>query len=655
MTNMMTTIELDDDFDKDNNDSSQSTNNQSKYPSLDLTNHPNNPTTINHTIPTVEEKNALFEAISDDSVIEPDLSEDNLVETEDDSHSSKWSNSKYTQIVIIAVVFSVICFVGAGAFGLFSFFTQPNISRNVPDIDNSELDEDPTQDAITEAENSKARLILLGESVDSRPPKQKLKEVDAQTQTPPNQPTSTTPTTATPTTATPTTATPTTSTPTSSSRSSDPAPTTVARVSTPPPPLRTRRSGPPPTPTTTSTPTTSTIATQPSKKVIDRQALSQRGWSGFAQVAHNLTQPQPQSSAETPPENNAYSQPQPPTPNTQPSNPQPSNPQQTEPIPVIRLVMGDSTPNPQWQFQSVPEQTSLQSGQQNGDSTRENIQSSLNNFQPVKLNDPNDISTLLGANKLSLTQTLQHNNIELPLTSQDNLNSLHGQLPQTFPKGTQLNGQLTTPIVHTLNSSPNNNNNANSTFTYPFSIVVTQDLLNHTGKTALPAGTLMMGRVVSLTPSGMIHAEITSISYKKQGQPFSVSIPPGQILVLSENSQPLKAQRLNDPSGAIASQDFLVGTLGAAATGLEYANQPQTQTSIQQNGFGGFNSSSTTTNQDVGLIPGLAEGFFNTLKGRMESRADTAIAEYQRQVPEYYVPANTNVTLFFNAVLEIVP
>ena len=39
----------------------------------------------------------------------------------------------------------------------------------------------------------------------------------------------------------------------------------------------------------------------------------------------------------------------------------------------------------------------------------------------------------------------------------------------------------------------------------------------------------------------------------------------------------------------------------------------------------------------------------------MESRADTAIAEYQRQVPEYYVPANTNVTLFFNAVLEIVP
>ncbi len=622
----MTTIELDDDFELDDHDSTQSTNNQSK--SNDLTNHPNNTSSIDNTIPTVEEKNALFEAISDDSFLtEPDLSEDNLGETRDDSNGSKWSKSKYTQIIIISVVFGVIAVVGAGFFGLFSFFAQPNISQNVADTDNSQLDEDPTQDAITEAENSKAQLILLGQSTNQQPPKQKIEDADTPTQTVPNQPTSTTPT-----------PTPTTSTP---------APTTVQRVSTPPPPRRTssapRPSRPPvSTSRVTSTPhQQSTTATQSEKKVINRQALSERGWSGFAQVAQNLKKPQSESSAQTP-SSTDYSQP--PTPNTQPSNPQ-----QTEPIPVIRLVMGDSTSNPQWQFQTVPEQASSQT--QNSDSTSENRQSSLNND-----NSPN-IATLLATNKLSLTQTSEDNKTQLPLKSQDTLNNSYSQLPQTFPLGTQLHGELTTPIVHTLKSSANNNNNnnADSTFTYPFSIVVTQDLLASNGKTALPAGTLMMGRVVSLTPSGMIHAEIKSISYNKQGRQFNISVPSGQILVLSENSQPLKAQRLNDPSAAIAGQDFLVGTLGAAATGLEYANQPQTQTSIQQNGFGGFNSSSTTTNQDVGLIPGLAEGFFNTLKGRMESRADTAIAEYQRQVPEYYVPANTKVTLFFNAVLEIVP
>jgi hypothetical protein len=645
MTDMMTTIELDDDFELNDDHNTQSANNQSQS---NPTNNTNEITSINHTIPTEQEKNELFEAISDDSFLtEPDLSEDNLVETEDDSNGSKWSKSKYTQTIIIAVVLGVVALVGAGAFGLFSFLTQPNISRNVTDTDNAELDEDPTQDAITEAENSKAQLILLGDSSNQPPPKQKIEDAQTQTQTASTGPTSTT------------------STPTSSSTAPTTVPTTPQRVSTPPSPRRTssepRPSRPPVSTSRVTSPRTqqSTIATQPEKKVIDRQALSERGWSGFAQMAQNLTKPQSEPSPESPSQTGSSESPsqtgssQTPTPNTQP----------TEPIPVIRLVMGDSSSNPHWQFQTEKEQTSSQT--QDGDSTsnstssptRQNTQISSNSVQAIKLNNPPNISTLLATNKLSLTQTSQQNNPELPLKSQDNLNHLHSQLPQTFPLGTQLHGELTTPIVHTLksNANNNNNNNADSTFTYPFSIVITQDLLTPSGKTALPAGTLMMGRVVALTPSGMIHAEITSISYKKLGQQFNLSVPSGQILVLSENSQPLKAQRLNDPSAAIASQDFLVGTLGAAATGLEYANQPQTETNIQQNGFGGFNSSSTTTNQDVGLIPGLAEGFFNTLKGRMESRADTAITEYQRQVPEYYVPANTKVTLFFNAVLEIVP
>ncbi|MGB5768600.1 MAG: hypothetical protein WBM32_01830, partial [Crocosphaera sp.] len=260
MTHMMTTIELDDDFELDDNNSTQNTSNHSDS---STSNTPN--------IPTEEEKNELFEAISDDSFLtEPDLSEDNLVETEDDSNGSKWSKSKYTQTIIIAVVLGVVALVGAGAFGLFSFVTQPNISRNVTDTDNAELDEDPTQDAITEAENSKAQLILLGDSSNQPPPKQKIEDAQTQTQTASTQPT-------------PNSSTPATSTSTTSTVAPAPTPTTVQRVSTPPPPTRTASVSRPPasTPRPTSPRTQqSTIATQPEKKVIDRQALSERGWSG---------------------------------------------------------------------------------------------------------------------------------------------------------------------------------------------------------------------------------------------------------------------------------------------------------------------------------------------------------------------------------------
>ncbi len=636
MSDMITTIELD--FFEPEPEQSTSSDDSD-------TNTNTNTITQTVTTPTEEEKTALFEAINDDSLVEPDLTNEDLASEQDDNaNSSKWSNSKYTQLTVVGVVFGGAALLGVAALGLFSSFSQPDISQNDPRSENSEVTEDPTAAAIASAENSKAQLILLGESVDSQPPRQKIED---------NQTASTD---------TPTTPTPTNPTSTPPIPNSPPAPTTPRRVATPPPPRSPRPSRattPPPPPRVTTTPTPqpnhSTVASKPEPTPIDRHALSQRGWSGFH--AHSQ-ETNANSSANTNPQT---------IPNTNtntsltlanhlssghPSSGHPSHSPSTanDDVPIIRLGNPTSSPSPTLNWDFFKSVTSRQSPVTSyGQFTVTRDQLKLNN-SCVTSRDENEKTTLVRSDCTLVT-------VNPTPASAKNSRPYLSQLPVTFPLGTQLKAKLTTPIIYTNASQNAGSNNHNQAVSPPFTLVLTEHLLTPTGNIALVAGTLMVGRVVSITPSGLVSAEITSIAYETSTsqQPITRAIPSGQILVFSDHNQPLRAQRLNDPSGAIAQQDFFLGSLGAAARGLEYANQPQTQTSIQQNGFGGINSSSTTTNQNVGLVPGLAEGFFSTLKGRMESRANQAITEYTQQVPEYHVPANTPVSLFFNAVLEVNP
>ncbi|MGK7944096.1 MAG: hypothetical protein AB4058_06475 [Microcystaceae cyanobacterium] len=513
--------------------------------------------------------NAVSSGSLDDSdflLDDPDLSE--LEPGENKAQNSCWSNNPWMRTGIIAGLAGGVFGVIWTFLALFSAQRTPILNATGTDLERST---DPTAQAIQEAENSKAKLILLGDTIRETPPitptepdkgNEANKSVESTATAPSPQPVRT-----------PTPSAQPVRTPTPTRRTSRPVPPSrpSQRVATPPPPHSTVAS-------------VSTAEPEPEPE-IDRQALSQRGWSGFVEAAVALKADESVSDEQI-----AASS---------------TSPTSSDDIPVIRL--GDENhsvpPIPNWSYQAK-------------------TQGSLMTFAPN--------TTLVASN----TSALRYLN-----TSKERLSK--GESVQ-FPLGTQLQGKLTSPIIYTTQAQ----------FRQPFTVELTEDLSTNKGRVALPAGTLMVGKVIDLTPSGMVSAEITAISYTQGRRTVHQAIPSGQILLLGENSQPLRAQRLNDPSGAIAGQDLLLGTLGAASTGLEYANQPDTQTIIQQSGQG-FSSSSTTTNQDVDLAAGLAEGFFQSLEDRVSQRAETAIQEYQSQTPEYQVQTNTQVQLFFNAVLEI--
>ncbi|WP_013334828.1 hypothetical protein [Gloeothece verrucosa] len=212
--------------------------------------------------------------------------------------------------------------------------------------------------------------------------------------------------------------------------------------------------------------------------------------------------------------------------------------------------------------------------------------------------------------------------------------------PTVYPVGTQLVGQLEMPIVVFEGSN------------VPFTIKLTQNLTGNNGRIVLAKGTILTAQVTGVASNGLMSANVTSISYIKNGKPVTQPIPSNYLLVLSKSGQPLQAKVVDPRNGEIARQDLILGILGAADRGFEIINQPKTQTQIVQSGYG-FSSSSSSSSRDNNVPAGLAQGFFGTLKDRWENRLQQSSSTNVNNKPVFVVRAKTEVRIFLNAVLEI--
>ncbi len=503
-------------------------------------------------------------------------------------------NNVFLRILIVVLATGVVALIIALLFKLFNVSTGDFNANQSSDGTETQDSLDPLAQAQRESEQKTAQLILLGDEPVVNSPKQPPPENSTPTPTPtptPNQPTNPNPP--------PSTVRQVSRRTTPSTPSSSRPPSTVRRVSSPSTPNQ------PPNSATTS-------QSQP-KELPSRETLAKRGWSGFAPSEQQQDQQQLANS-------------NPVIPNSNVSN-SANNTNQPLSIPVIRISLSDNSqtiPNPSdWSYYAQKKTPFLVT-----------LNSQTNDTDPsVKRLPSNSPSNPLPTYKSQRP---------VPSTSSSTPQLTPQSSPTVFPVGTQLKARLETPIIWTDEMKDNPR---------PFTLTLTENLLAPSGKIVLPIGTSFSGKVTNVTTNGMVIAEIITFSYQNNRQWKTIQIPSNTMLVLGNNTQPLMAKVLNDPGGNIATQDALLGVLGAAEAGLNHVNTADTQTEINTNGFG-FNST-TTTNQQGNLVTGLAEGLFSTLKGRLEQRAETAIDDYGNQQPIYVVNNGTDVTILINAILEI--
>ncbi len=508
-------------------------------------------------------------------------------------------NNVLLRILLVVLGTGVIALIIALVLMLFNVSTDSFNANQATESTETEDPSDPLALAQLESEKKTAQLILLGDQpvVDNR--EQPLPETSSSTPssqpkqaTQPTQPPSSSPVSPTPV------------------RQVSPPPTPIQpsrrSAATPAPPTPVRRVSPPPTPNNPSSSAT-TINSQP-KELPSRETLAQKGWSGFAQSQPEKNQQELANS--NPIIANSDSSHDTHHTRSNISNGATNSTSQLPPkIPVIRISLSDNSqtiPNPSnWSYYAQK---------------KEPIIISLN----PETSETNPPTKLLSGHSLQNT---------LPTYKREKTE---------FPVGTQLKARLETPIIWTDEMKDNPR---------PFTLTLSQPLLDQSGKIVLPIGTSFSGLVTNVTTNGMVIASIITFSYQKNRQWQTLQIPSNTMLVLGNKTQPLMANVLNDPGGNIAAQDAFLGALGAAQAGFNQVNTPDTQTQINTNGFG-FNST-TTTNQQGNLMTGLAEGLFSTLKGRLEQRAEKATDDYVNQQPIYVVNNGTEVTILVNAILEI--
>ncbi|EAZ88196.1 TrbI/VirB10 family protein [Crocosphaera chwakensis] len=547
----------------------------------------------------------------DDELLEPNY-EDEPLELEVDPNNQP-GNNVLLRILLVILGTGVVALIIALVLMLFN---GSNNSFNANQSESTETEEplDPLALAQLESEKKTAQLILLGDEPVEPSVSSVVQNEQPQTTSQPAQPTQ------------PIQPTP--------SPNSSPPPSTVRQVSRPPTPTqppnassspsRVRQVSRPPTPT--SPPNNATTPNSQPKQLPSRETLAKRGWSGFAPSEQQQDQQELANSNPVIANSNVSN-----SPNL--LNQPPSK------IPVIRISLNNKSqtiPNPSnWSYYAQKKEPFLVS-----------LNPETNNSeQPIKLlsgNSPqNSLPTYKNQKTVSSTSTSTSPSPSPTPSSLTSQLTSH-RSPTIFPVGTQLKARLETPIIWTNEMKDNPR---------PFTLTLTQPLVDQSGKIVLPLGTSFSGKVTNVTTNGMVIAEIITFSYQTQQQWQTIEIPSSTLLVLGNNTQPLMANVLNDPGGNIATQDAFLGALGAAQAGFNRVNTPDTQTQINTNSFG-FNST-TTTNQQGNLMTGLAEGLFSTLKGRLEQRAEKATNEYANQQPIYVVNNGTEVTILVNAILEI--
>ncbi len=177
------------------------------------------------------------------------------------------------------------------------------------------------------------------------------------------------------------------------------------------------------------------------------------------------------------------------------------------------------------------------------------------------------------------------------------------------------------------------------------SVELSEDLVSG-GAVIMPAGTQLIVAVRSMSLSGMMDLQVTSIVLPWTGYE-EMQIPPDAISVQGGNGQVLMAKDISGREGELRQLDnnqALLGALGQIGTILNRPNSQSTST-----GAGG--SYSTADYGSPSILGAILEGGANTLIAQRQARNQERVEQIEDLPSVWVLEAGTNIEVFINQPL----
>ena len=216
-----------------------------------------------------------------------------------------------------------------------------------------------------------------------------------------------------------------------------------------------------------------------------------------------------------------------------------------------------------------------------------------------------------------------------------------------IPIGSTARGEVSVPVIWS-------GGEASSLTQGRFTITLTEPLRSPSGDVALPRGTVIVTQANSVASNGLVSQFPIAIAYRDHhGKLIQQQIPPDTFSIRGENNAPLVAQTLQDPGGAIAQQDLLIGLLGAGARATEIINEPEEEIIEQRDTRFSSTSRRSTTQEDKNILAAAIEGFFGITRDRLTERSQQTTQELLNRQPIWVVEQGTEVAVVVNSFLEV--
>ncbi|MEM1395592.1 MAG: hypothetical protein AAGG00_20350, partial [Cyanobacteria bacterium P01_H01_bin.150] len=212
--------------------------------------------------------------------------------------------------------------------------------------------------------------------------------------------------------------------------------------------------------------------------------------------------------------------------------------------------------------------------------------------------------------------------------------------PKYLMVGEYVSGRLLTPISQRQTKGQPNDSNR-------FVAKLTQDIRDNTGAIAIPSGTLLAVKIISVDGASAASVEVTAILKNETEYP----LPPGTISVYGKNGRPLIAKQFKDKGGEIAQYDTTVAVMGGLAKVGEIINQPQDEETIEDPFTGRIRNTRRNRRRNVGGA--ILEGAFGELTDIVKKRAETSTREIISRPNTWFIPAKTNLTFIVNRSIQL--
>lgn len=222
------------------------------------------------------------------------------------------------------------------------------------------------------------------------------------------------------------------------------------------------------------------------------------------------------------------------------------------------------------------------------------------------------------------------------------------QAPKTVIPGTVAPALVAMPMIWDTGSQTKSQDKLPQRFT----VELTEPLLAEDKSVALPAGTVFVAQVSSVSEGNNVvsASAIAAIYRDRAGNLHQQALTEGAILIRGEGGGTLVSQNLKNSRGAIARQDLLVGALSGLSKVGEIVNRPKSQTIATGIGY-----SQTTTQSDPQVWAAALEGIFGVTTERMSERSDQKIKELLRRPSVKVLAAESSASVVVSSFFQVMP